>query len=142
PNMSVTFDQVEGLAKRVYDKTVHNLLPSSSVITRRSSWDEGTRNIGESYQVSVILRPPNGFTHAGSTGASRTALKPGRPMVVKQASVVPFEIDLREPVIWMVLSRLMQQGEGAVSGFFGELQKAMKVSAANRLEVNILKGQR
>ncbi len=138
----LTIAEVDGAAKRVYESAIKDLRPKSSILTNRASWEEGSRGVGEDYRVSVTLRPPNGFTHAGSAGTSRTALKAARPMVIKQASVTPFEIDLREEMLMLALSRLKDQGEGAVVGLFGEVMKGMKLSAGNRLEANVLTGQR
>jgi len=138
----LTIPDVEGAARRVHDKVIKDLRPSASILTNRASWENGSRGVGEDYRVSVTLRPPNGFTHAGSAGSSRTQLKAARPMVIKQASVTPFEIDLREELLMQALSRMSEQGEGSLTGLFGEVMKGMKLSAGNRLEANLLTGQR
>jgi hypothetical protein len=79
--MSITVDGVQGIAKRVYDKSgIQNFLPKASIIQRRVGWEKGTRKVGESYRIPVTLRPPNGFTYAGSAGTSATALKAARPL--------------------------------------------------------------
>jgi len=132
---------INGITKRVYDKTIKKALPGSSWLQQRIGWDNGSRQVGESYQVSVVLRPPNGFTHVGSSGATAT-LKQGRPMQIKQASITPFEFDLRENLTFTAMSRAKEQGEGAVASLVGEMMKAMKFSASNRLEANALHGQR
>lgn len=135
-------DNVNGIAKKVYDKAgIQDLRPKSAILQRRIGWDKGTRQIGESYQISVALRPPNGFTYPGSTGAG-TAMKAARPMIIKQASITPFEMDLREQISYTALSRAAKEGEGAFAQLSGELFKGMKMAAANRLEAGILLGQR
>jgi hypothetical protein len=137
-----TLTQVNGLAKRVYDSTVHDLRPSISMLTERAGFEKGKR-VGESYQVSIALVPPNGFTYAGNaaTATGPTTLKSGRSMVIKQASAVPFEMDLREVVLWATYSRLQEQGEGAVAQYYTELLSALKMAAATRLEVSGYLGQ-
>lgn len=136
-----TFDVVQGGAKRVYDNVIHNLLPKSAVCINRASWEKGTRSNGESYQIPVCVVPPNGFTMAGSAGTATTTLKTGRPMKIVQASVSPFEMDLREQTLWVNLSRMAQAGVGAVDSYFGEVMKNMKLAAMNRLEATTLLGQ-
>jgi hypothetical protein len=132
---------INGVTKRVYDNTIKKALPGSSWLQQRVSWDKGSRQVGESYQVAVVLRPPNGFTHVGSGGGTAT-LKQGRPMQIKQASITPFEFELRENLTFVAMSRAKEQGEGAMANLVGEYMKAMKFSASNRLEANILHGQR
>lgn len=136
-----TFDVVQGGAKRVYDNVIHNLLPKSAVCVNRASWEKGTRSNGESYQIPVCVVPPNGFTMAGSAGTATTTLKTGRPMKIVQASVSPFEMDLREQTLWVNISRMAQAGVGAVDSYFGEVMKNMKLAAMNRLEATTLLGQ-
>jgi hypothetical protein len=136
-----TFDVVQGGAKRVYDTVIHNLLPKSAVCVNRASWEKGTRSIGEAYQIPICVIPPNGFTFAGSTGTATTTLKAGRPMKIVQAAVTPFEMDLREQTLWKNISRMAEQGLGAVDSYFGELMKNMKLAAMNRLEATTLLGQ-
>lgn len=137
-----TLTQVNGLARRVYDNVVHDLRPSCSYLTERASFEKGKR-VGESYQVAIALVPPNGFTYAGNaaTATGPTTLKSGRSMVIKQASAVPFELDLREVVLWATYSRLQEQGDGAIAQYYTELMSALKMAAATRLEVSGYLGQ-
>lgn len=138
----VTLEVVNGLTKKVYDKSgVKQTLPEVAIHTKRIGYDEGSRKVGENYNISVVLRPPNGFTHAGSDGAVRT-LKQPRNMVIKQASVTPFEIDLREQVAFAALSRAAEEGEGSFAGLAGEIMKHMKLATANRYEAVMVHGQR
>lgn len=138
----LTVAQANGIQKRVYDKSgLQNSLPGTSILQRKIGWEKGSRNVGESYQVGVVLQPPNGFTYSGSAGGI-TTLKQARNMIMKQASIVPFELDLREQLAWALLSRAAEAGEGAMAQITGEVLKAMKFSSANRLELQILNGQR
>lgn len=137
----ITVAEVNGLNKRVYDKSgLQKFRPPTSIITSRVGWDKGTRNIGEAYQVPVVVRPPNGFTYAGSAGGVNT-LKNPRNMVIKQASITPFEMELREQVAFAALSRAATEGEGSFAQLAGTMQKAMKESANNRLEMSLVRGQ-
>lgn len=137
-----TFAEINGLAKRVYDKSgLQKFRPPTSIITSRIGWDKGTRNIGEAYQVPIVVRPPNGHTYSGSAGGANT-LKQARNMVIKQATITPFEYELREQASFAALSRAAQEGEGSFAQLAGTMMKAMKESAGNRLEMSILLGQR
>jgi hypothetical protein len=137
----VTFDEVSGLAKKVYDSSgVADYQPSCAIITQDAPWTDMART-GESYSMSVVVSPPNGFTYAGSAGGSN-ALKAARNMVVKQAEITPFELDLREQVTFAALSRLVGENKSSFANLQTTMQKAMKKSAAIRLECAGLRGQR
>lgn len=131
---------VNGLAKRVYDKAIVDARPGVSIAQRKIGWDKGTRNIGESYQVGVALQPPNGFTYPGSAGGV-TTLKAPRNSIIKQASIIPFEMELREQMVYTALSRAAKEGEGAFKQLAGEVFLAMKKAMVNRLEASALLGQ-
>jgi hypothetical protein len=137
----VTFDEVSGLGKKVYDSSgVADYQPSCAIITQDAPWTDMART-GESYSMSVVVSPPNGFTYAGSAGGSN-ALKAARNMVVKQAEITPFELDLREQVTFAALSRLVGENKSSFANLQTTMQKAMKKSAAIRLECAGLRGQR
>lgn len=138
-----TFTDINGVAKRIYDKSgIKDLRTECSIITKQVSWDKGTRNVGESYQVPITLRYPNGFTYLGSSGAANLALKQPRPQQVKQASIVPFAFILEERLVTQALARAAQEGDGAFAAISGETLKGMKLSGSNRVEANIVIGQR
>jgi len=137
----VDFADVNGLAKRIYDRDLKDLRPSSSILQRRIGWEKGTRNIGESYQIAVCLQPPNGFTYAGSAGGLVT-LKQARNAIIKQASITPFEMDLREQLVYAALSRAAKEGEGSFKQLTAATFEAMQKAAANRLEMAMIHGQR
>lgn len=138
-----SFTDINGIAKRVYDKSgLVDARSDCSIITKQVSWDKGTRNIGESYQVPVTLRYPNGFSYLGSAGTSTAALKIPRPQAIKQASITPFAFILEERVVTTALARAASEGEGSFASYTAELYKGMKMSASNRVEAGILLGQR
>lgn len=138
----VTLETVNGLTKKVYDKSgLKKALPGSAIFQKRIGYEKGTRKVGESYNVPVVLRPPNGFTYSGSEGGV-TTLKNPRNMVIKQASITPFELDLREQVAFAALTRAAEEGEGSFAQLSGEILKWMKFSTANRYEAGIVGGQR
>jgi hypothetical protein len=135
-----TVTDISGLLKRVYDSSVKDVRPTCAILQRRHDFDTAKR-VGESYQITVALSPPNGFTYVGSAGNIAT-LKAARTMVLKQASLTPVEIDLREQVAYAVMSRAAEQGEGAVKQFLSELMPSMQSSSANRIEGSMLHGGR
>lgn len=136
----LTVTEANGLFKRVYDRKVRDLRPSSAILQRRIGFNE-QKKVGEAYVASVVTRPPNGFTYAGSAGGV-IALKAPRNMQIKQVSLTPFEIDLREQIAYAALSRAVADGEGAFKSITGEVVSAMQVASANRLEASMLHGQR
>lgn len=139
---ATSLTDINGLTKRVYDKSgIKDLRSSCGIIQKKAAWDKGSRNIGESYQVPVSLRYPNGFTYLGSAGAANTSTLAVRPQITKQASITPFSMLLREQLVFAALTRAAEQGEGAFAALSGETMKAMKVSASNRLEIGIIRGQ-
>ncbi len=131
---------VAGILKRVVDKSISDVRPSTAILQRRHEFDTSQR-VGEGYFVNVALQLPNGFTYVGSAGGVAT-LKAGRSMIMKQASLTPVEIDLREQVAYGVLSRAAEQGEAAVKAYLSELMPAMMTSSANRIEGSMLHGGR
>jgi len=139
----VTLSDVNGLIKKVYDNSgLHNALPGSSILQRRIPYGEGgATKVSEGYQVGIVVRPPNGFTYSGS-GGGVTQLKAPRNMVIKSATIAPFELELREQFAWAALSRAAEEGAASMGSLAGEGMKAMKFSTANRLELQILNGQR
>jgi hypothetical protein len=135
-----TFTTANGLFKRVYDKKVRDLRPKTAILQRLIDFND-QQKLGESYQISVMLRPPNGFTYAGSSGGV-TSLKQPRNMVSKQASLVGSEIDLREQISYKALSSAVEAGEGAFKSITSEIVSGMQNASSNRVEAALLHGQR
>ncbi len=139
----IDLDAISGDTKKVYDKTgIKNFLPAQAILQKKigSDFEKGAR-VGDSFQISVTLQLPGGFTYAGSSGAVR-ALKQARNMIIKQAAITPFELDLRESASYVALSRAKEAGPAAFAGLAGEMMKNMKIAAANRYEMSLLHGQR
>jgi hypothetical protein len=136
----VDVSTASGILKKVYDTELGDPRPSSAILQTRIPFAKGKR-IGDTYQIPVALRGPAGFTYVGS-GGTVTALKAPRNMVIKQAAVTPFELDLREQIVWTALSRAAEEGPGAVKSLTSEVVLGMKMAARNRLEASILHGQR
>lgn len=138
----VTFDAANGLAKDVYhDGGVKDFLPKTSIITRDVGELKPTAKLGDTYKVPVVVKPPNGVTYGGTAGGI-TALKGPRNMVIKQTEITPYEMILREQTAWAALSRLAGESKAAFAKLQTTMQMAMKKSLANRLEINLLLGQR
>jgi hypothetical protein len=136
----ITVSEASGMFKKVYDRTVKDLRPVAAIMQRNIPFNE-RQKVGEEYRISVVVRPPNGFTYAGPSG-SVVPLKQPRNMVVKQAALTPFELDLREQVSWAALSRATTDGEGAFKDLLGEIVSGMQVAASHRVEASMLHGQR
>ena len=134
---------INGMQKRVYDKSgIKDLRPSCAILQKKITFENGTRKIGESYQVPVALKLPNGWTPLGSTGAANGSLKQPRPQEIKQAAITPFSSILEERVVYAALSRAAQEGEGAFASLTAETLKGMKKSGGVRIEQNMLGGQK
>lgn len=136
----ITVAEASGMFKKVYDRQVRDLRPVAAILQRNIPFNE-QQKVGESYNVSVVLRPPNGFTYAGASG-SVVPLKQPRNMVIKQVSLSPFELDLREQISWAALSRATGEGPGAFKNLLGEVVSGMQTAASHRVEASMLHGQR
>lgn len=135
------YSDAQGLAKKVYDESgMKDYHPSCSIFTRDIGWEEMAKT-GESYSVSVLVQPPNGFTYVGSGGAV-TALKQPRNMVIKQALIAPYELDMREQTSWSALSRMASDNKAAFAQLQKTMQKAMKKAGGVRQEAAIVRGQK
>lgn len=138
----VDFAASQGLAKRVYDEGgVKDFLPKSSILTRDSGELDASAKTGEKYLYPVVVKPPNGVTYGGTSGGV-TALKGPRNMVIKQAEIAPYEMVLREQASWAALARMAAESKAAFAKLQTTMQMAMKKSLANRLEINLVTGQR
>lgn len=135
----VTFESVNGLSRKVYDSTVVNTLPTTAVLQRLFPL-QANKRLGDTYQQSVVLQPPNGITYEGSDGSVQTLVTPSG-MVIKQASLAPFATSLREQSTIVAMSRLQEQGEGSLESYIAQSMLAMKGSIANRVEASLLRGQ-
>ena len=125
--------------KRRYAKKVPDLRSVAGILQNRIPFEKGEK-IGESYQVGVMLRPPQGFTYSGSSGAAAT-LNAQRNAVTKQASVVGSELNLIERVTLKALASAVEKGEQALGVLLDEVVAGMKKSAMNRVEGSLLRGQ-
>lgn len=138
----IDLDAISGDTKKVYEKSgIRNFLPKSAVFQKKIGGFEKGARVGDSFQISVTLQLPAGFTYGGSAGGVRT-LKQARNMVIKQAAITPFELDLRESASYVALSRAQEAGPAAFASLSGEMMKNMKIAAANRYEMSLLHGQR
>lgn len=137
----VTFEQINGLSKDVYDASgLKTTLFTNSWFQSKVLWDKGTTKLGDDFRVGVVTQPPNGFTYGGSAGGITTLLQP-RGMKIEQTSSKGFELVLRERMAWGALSRAAAGGVGAFASLVGEGYKAMKLAAQTRIEIDIIHGQ-
>jgi hypothetical protein len=137
-----TLTTAQGWTKKIYDNVIKDLRSKNSILQKKIGFDGGTKKIGDTFQVSVTLRYPNGWTYLGSTGDASTTLKDARPQVNLQAAVGAFNSMLQERVVYAALLRIAEEGEGAFCNLASEIMKGMKISASNRVEMNMLGGQR
>lgn len=135
----VTATQASGIFKKVY-AGIEELRPESAVLQKRIDFD-GEKLLGESYNVSVALRPPQGFTYAGADGGV-VALNAPKNMLIKQATLKGYEIDLREQIAWKALASAIDTGEAAFKNLTAEIVLGMKLAMINRIEASLLHGQR
>lgn len=136
-----TLALAQGYTKKIYGE-IKDVRSKTSILQRKITFEGGTKKIGDTYQQSVTLRYPNGWTYLGSNGAASATLKQPRPQVNLQASITPFNSMLEERVVYSVLLRVADEGEGAFADFATELMKGMQTSAGNRVEANMLDGGR
>lgn len=136
----LTLTNANGMGKRVYDKELKDVRPKCAILQRRYPFVKKAQ-IGESYQVGIQLRPPNGFTYSGSSGTNQT-LKQPRPQHVKQATLTGYELNLVERPTLKALSQAVEQGDAAFGNFFTEIGLGMMLAHGNRIEATMLHGQR
>lgn len=132
--------QAAGDAKRVYDTAVKNAQPAVSILKKRNPIDGNIKRLGESFQVGVLVQPPNSITYVGSS-PTKTTLLPVRPMIIVQAQALSYEMDMREETPWAVFSRLADQGQASIDDYFMLLETAMLRVANTRHECSLLFGQ-
>ncbi len=134
--------EANGFMKKVYGK-LRDLRPGCNILQKKIPFDGArAKKVGDTYQVSVTLQWPNGWTALGSTGVVASTLKQPRPMVNKQAAITPFNSMLEERVAYSVLLRIAGEGEAAFADYATEVTKSMQKSGTNRIEINMLDGQR
>lgn len=129
----------DGIAKRVYDNVVKNAQPACAIITKRNPIDAGIKKIGESYQVAVLVQPPNSVLYAGAS-PTVTNLPTVRPMIIEQAQALSYETDVHDQIPWAVFTRA-EGGQQSVEDFFAVLETAMLRVAMTRHEFSCLAGQ-
>lgn len=130
--------QAAGAAERVYEASVKNAQPACSILQQRNPLDGSFKRTSESYQLGVLLQPPNSVLYAGASPV-KTSLPTVRPMIIGQAQALSYEVDVHEETPWVVLSRL--EGEAAIEDYFLLLETAMMRVGKTRHEIDILFGQ-
>lgn len=135
-----TWAQAAGDARRVYDTKLRNAQPAQSIIKKRNPISGDIKRIGESFQVAVLVQPPNSVTYVGSS-PTKTTLLPVRPMIIVQAQALSYEVDIREETPWATFARLSEQGQASVDDYFLLLESAMLRVGNTRHEMDLLLGQ-
>ena len=139
--MANEFDlaKADGLFKDTYG-SLTDIRPSSAVVQRLVPYSENAK-VGDSYIEAIEVQAPQGITHSGAA-TTVSALKGVRNAVIVQASSKGFETVLREQVQYKVLSQAVSAGKTAFKSAMDCVVKGMQKSIANRLEANIIHGQR
>ena len=132
--------QAAGDARRVYDTKVKVAQPAQSIIKNRNPISGEIKRIGESFQVGVLVQPPNSVTYVGSS-PTKTSFLTVRPMIVVQAQALSYEVDIREETPWANFARLAESGQQAIDDYFLLLETAMMNVGNTRHEMDLLLGQ-
>jgi hypothetical protein len=145
-NLNTTFIDPRGLIEvmvrpgREYSQVIDSIIPSAKNF-RQEQRSDGS--------VTAHFLPDTKYRVSAQTfNDNRGVLcSVGEYVQIKrlqksaQHQRVQSEMDLREQTLWKNVSRMAEQGLGAVESYFGELMKNMKLAAMNRLEATTLLGQ-
>lgn len=132
-------NNASGFFKKRYGKLKD--LRSKNAILQKLIPFQNSERTGESYSIAVALEPPNGFTYTGAT-ATVSTLNDAVSSVTKQALSSSYECILREQVLYKTFSQAVRQGEAAFGNAFDLIMTGMQNSISNRLEMQLLHGQR
>lgn len=135
----VDLSAASGLVRKRYDKKLKDLRSVAAVIQNRIEFDSAEK-LGDTYQVGVMVRPPNGVTYNGSAGGAAT-LNTQQNSVSKQAAVSGYELNLVERITLKALASAVEKGEQAIGNLLDEVIAGLKKSAMNRVEASALCGQ-
>ena len=140
-NSPETLVTMEGIAKRKYGKLEH-ALPEYNTLAELIPFQDGEKT-GEDYQITVMLRRPQGHTHAGGANAGTVyTLGDAINGVYRPARVSSSEYILREQMAIGLASKAAAAGDAAFGAAFDEMMFGMQESATFIREAEILYGQR
>lgn len=140
-NVATGLTTASGMFKKRYEKQLKDLRSKCSIIQNLVKFDGSRAKVGESYNIGVSVKLPQGWTPTGASATS-TTLKDATASEHKQLSVTSYENILREQVIYKALSEATEAGEAAFGNLMDKIVLGMKKAAHNRLELDLLHGQR
>jgi len=131
-----TAQDLSKLFKVVYGKKLENLIPESSILSKRIPF-KGAEKVGEKFVQPVMLSSEQGFTY--NSDGSAFALNDAVTAVFKQAEVDGVELLLRTAISYRHASKAVE-GPAAFASWTKLVVKNMVDSMAKRLEIGMLYG--
>jgi hypothetical protein len=140
-NVATGLTTASGMFKKRYEKQLRDLRSKCSIIQKLVPFDGNQAKVGDSYNIGVAVKLPQGFTYTGASATS-TTLNDAVPSEHKQLAVTSYENILREQIIYKALSEATAQGEAAFGNLMDKLVVGLMKALSNRLELALLHGQR
>lgn len=139
-NVATGLTTASGMFKKRYSKDINDLRSKCSILQKLIPFSPGEK-VGDSYNIGVSVKLAQGWTPTGASATS-TTLKDATASEHKQMAVTSYENILREQVIYKALSEASEKGEAAFGNLMDKIVLGMKKAAHNRLELDLLHGQR
>ena len=134
----MTWAAGKAAAKRVVGD-LEKAQPFNEVLGKRIPFNGKLKRLGQSFNIPVVMQPPNGVTYIGKD-PTPSSLLAGRPMSIQEAIAYSYELDVMEQTPWAVFER-MKGGESSVEAYMAILMLFLKRTAQTRKEVSMLLGQ-
>lgn len=134
----MTWAAGKAAAKRVV-ADLEKAQPFNEVLGKRIPFNGKLKRLGQSFNIPVVMQPPNGVTYIGKDPTASSLLA-GRPMSIQEAIAYSYELDVMEQTPWAVFDR-MKGGESSVEAYMAILMLFLKRTAQTRKEVSMLLGQ-
>lgn len=134
----MTWAAGKAAARRVVS-SLEKAQPFVEVLGKRVPFNDKLKRLGQSFNIPVVMQPPNGVTYIGKDPTASSLLA-GRPMSIQEAIAYSYELDVMEQTPWAVFDR-MKGGESSVEAYMGILMLFLKRTAQTRKEVSMLLGQ-
>lgn len=134
----MTWANGKAAAKRVV-ADLEKAQPFMEVLGKRIPFNGKLKRLGQSFNIPVVMQPPNGVTYIGKD-PTPSGLLAGRAMNIQEAIAYSYELDVMEQTPWAVFER-MKGGESSVEAYMAILMLFLKRTAMTRKEVSLLLGQ-
>lgn len=138
--MATTVSDLSGLFKEVYGDSVVNLIPESSIITKKVSFVSKEQQNGNLYHQPVIVQGEHGVTYAGPLSGA-FALNDSITMKTQDAQVAGSQMVLRSQMDYESAARAVAGGKRAFRSATELQVENMLESIGKRLEIGLLYGQ-